>query len=419
MATIQNRNESFRILFVHHGKRYTFPLGKVPREVAESKAAKTDEVLALLKSGYIKVPPAVDIVTFVRHEGKPPAAPTTTNGVALTLSELRDKYLATHRNGALEATTLDGIEIHFKHLAATLGEKFPTWELTLAHLQEHADRRAKVKYGDGFIRSATIRKELVSLRSVWNWGVHMGLLTGPFPALKRVKLAKPDEKPHFQTRSEIERQIKAGGMSKRQIDELWDALYLTTQEIGKLLEHVRSSAQQPFIYPMFCFAAHTGARRSELLRAQVSDVDFVGETVVIHERKRAHDSRTTRRLPLTQLLAQVLKDWLAIHPGGPHLFCQPSGVIRSKTKRGQPAAITRDEAHDHFKRPLSGSRWGVMRGWHTLRHSFVSCLASAGVDQRFIDEFVGHCTEQQRKRYRHLSPNVKQQAIFGVFGGLK
>jgi site-specific recombinase XerD len=58
----------------------------------------------------------------------------------------------------------------------------------------------------------------------------------------------------------------------------------------------------------------------------------------------------------------------------------------------------------------------VLRGFHVLRHSFVSCLAAAGVDQRIIDEFVGHQTDEQRRRYCHLVPDVKQQAISRVFG---
>ena len=33
-----------------------------------------------------------------------------------------------------------------------------------------------------------------------------------------------------------------------------------------------------------------------------------------------------------------------------------------------------------------------------------------------IDDFVGHQTDQQRVRYRHLFPNVTQAAIDGVFG---
>jgi integrase len=52
----------------------------------------------------------------------------------------------------------------------------------------------------------------------------------------------------------------------------------------------------------------------------------------------------------------------------------------------------------------------VLRGWHTLRHSFISACASKGVDQRLIDECSGHSTEEQRKRYRHLFAEVQQNA---------
>ena len=50
-------------------------------------------------------------------------------------------------------------------------------------------------------------------------------------------------------------------------------------------------------------------------------------------------------------------------------------------------------------------------GFHTYRHSFASNLAAAGVDQRVIDEFMGHTTEAMRKRYRHLFPSTRRAAI--------
>ena len=89
--------------------------------------------------------------------------------------------------------------------------------------------------------------------------------------------------------------------------------------------------------------------------------------------------------------------------------------------RGHPLlasllAITKDEAYDHFRRTVAGSKWENMRGYHTLRHSFISALASEGVDQRIIDEIVGHQSEQQRKRYRHLYPKVMKEAIGRMFG---
>ncbi len=50
-------------------------------------------------------------------------------------------------------------------------------------------------------------------------------------------------------------------------------------------------------------------------------------------------------------------------------------------------------------------------GFHSYRHSFASNLAAAGVDQRVIDEFMGHTTEAMRKRYRHLFPKDRRSAI--------
>jgi integrase len=50
-------------------------------------------------------------------------------------------------------------------------------------------------------------------------------------------------------------------------------------------------------------------------------------------------------------------------------------------------------------------------GFHTYRHSFASNLAARGVDQRIVDEFMGHQTEAMRKRYRHLFPKDRRSAI--------
>jgi len=38
-------------------------------------------------------------------------------------------------------------------------------------------------------------------------------------------------------------------------------------------------------------------------------------------------------------------------------------------------------------------------------------MAAAGVDQRIIDEFMGHTTEAMRRRYRHLFPAQRRDAI--------
>ncbi len=90
--------------------------------------------------------------------------------------------------------------------------------------------------------------------------------------------------------------------------------------------------------------------------------------------------------------------------------------VQDPSNRTQGRAITRDVAHNRFKSVLKDSKWNVIPGWHCLRHSFISNLASHSIDQRLIDEFVGHTTEEMRRRYRHLFPDVKQEAISSVFG---
>jgi integrase len=210
-----------------------------------------------------------------------------------------------------------------------------------------------------------------------------------------------------------------------------------------MLEHIWQRTLHGWIYPMIAFAAHTGARRSEMLRVRMHDLDLPGNAVLIREKKRARGKRTIRRVPLAPKLKNILEDWLAEHPGGQFLFCHASEVLRSKKrskttghqcgkdrstglkgrmatvkKREKPpqSALTKDEAHDHFHRVLAGSKWEVLRGWHVLRHSFVSNAAAAGIDQRLIDSWVGHQTEEMRRRYRHLIPSMEQEAISRIIG---
>ena len=91
-------------------------------------------------------------------------------------------------------------------------------------------------------------------------------------------------------------------------------------------------------------------------------------------------------------------------PAGRTSSARP-GQVRAAARSGGPRRpVTRDEAHDHLRRTLAGSRWAVVRGWHVLRHSFASNCAAGGVDQRLIDEWMGHTTEAMRRRYRHLPP---------------
>jgi integrase len=440
MAAIQERNGSYRVIFRYHGKQHAFMLGCVSG--TEAKADQVDYLLMRLGQGLLTLPPGGDIVAFVRHDGLIPAdqgaMPVPTRSEP-TLADLRDRYLETHGNGTLEAHTRRGIRRHFRHLTRLLGEGFPVRKLSLADLQSYVDKRSKAKGRRGTLLPVTIQKEIVTLRTAWNWGVRMKIVSGRYP-YDGLRYQKSDEKPPFQTREEIERQLP--GLATETAEEMWSCLYLRVEETARLLDHAKEHAAHGWIHPMLSTAAHTGARKGELLRIRVSDVNFAAGLIAIREKKRQKGVRTQRRVPLSSVLTVILRDWLSRHPGGPLLFVPAEEVERSKKRsrttgyvwkdrptgnmarlasvreRDRPGILapTEDEASHHLKQTLAGSQWSVIRGWHIFRHSFISACASKGVDQRLIDEWVGHQSEEQRRRYRHLYPSVQTDALKSVFG---
>jgi integrase len=392
MASLQKKGESWYCQFMYQGQRHTYTVGKVEESEAQAVAARVDYLLMRIRQRLLEVPGGMGIVDFIEHDGKPPPASQPTPK-STPFSALRAAYLKTFGNGALESSTLRTAALHLQHLGKTLGEHFPMGTLALPDLQRHVDRRQKDVAG------VTIKKEIDTLRAAWNWACRMRLTQGTFPNAGLV-YPKGEDKLPFMTFDEIERRIEAGGDA----DELWECLYLTHTEIAELLDHVRGRKVSAWIYPAFVFTAHTGARRSEMMRARPEDVDLIGATVTIREKKRTRGKRTTRRVPLSARLSEALTAWLNKRRAGPFLFGPGARMLSTQTPQKA------------FHRAVRGSKWQVMRGWHVLRHSFISALASRGVDQRLIDDFVGHQTEEQRRRYRHLYPSTQAEAIKGVFG---
>lgn len=419
MANLQERMGWFHLQFRYQGRQFSHALGTQERKEAEAIRGSVDRVLIRIKNRELTPRgPHDDLVDFLLAGGTPVDAPAPVQS-PLTAKELKDRYLQAHGNGALEANSLATIRLHLDHVLHFLGERFAIRDLKSQQLQEYLDKRARRRgVRTRRLSPATLKKEIASLRVAWNWATRTGLLEGHFPG-RGLTYPKSDEKEPFQTREEIERRIARGGLDARQVQALWECLFLTKQEFAEFLEYVARTAYQPFLYPMVAFAAHTGARRSELLRILIDDVDLEGGTALIREKKRVKGKRSTRRVPVSPFLKGVLKDWLKVHPGGQFMFCQQPEVCRSKTRgRGRPVApgiLTRDEAHDHFQRVIKDSKWDKMKGWHVLRHSFISICAADNVDQRMLQQWVGHLSEETHRRYLHLIPSKEQHAIANVF----
>lgn len=412
MAWLQtDPSGNFHISFRFAGRKYKRSLKTECRDEAQARLHRLEENIRLVESGRMELPSDADAPIFLLSDGKLASRQKATPKTRLP--GLFDTYFSGIPEGSLEDSTISGMKIHQRHLERHLGVRFVVDALTRETLQTYVQKRSKEKGIRGRkLSPATIKKELVTFRAVWNWALAESIVTKPFP-LKGVRFPKTDEKPHFQTWDEITRQIEMIALDSAQQADLWDCLFLTRKQIEEVLDQVQNEASHPFLYPMFVAAAHTGARRSELMRSQLTD--FGATHMIVREKKRVRGQRSTRRVPMSPRLAASIQQWKSIHPGGTHTFCLPD-IARSKKSRESSLALTRDEANDHFQRAIAGSRWKVIRGWHCFRHSFCSNCAMQGVDQRIIDAWVGHTTDAMRRRYRHLFPSEECKVLQGVFG---
>jgi len=409
MASLQQRNGWFHLHFRYAGKQYAHALKTKERREAEAQRGIVDRQLIRIRNQEVPPPPpGADLPAFLLSCGKVVVDPTPIPQT-MTLAELRDRYLQTNAN-ALEAKTLVMAKIHFRHLARHLGERMAVQKFTADLLQKYlADRgKSKGKKG-GRISPATIQKEIATLRAAWNMAVRSGVLNGIFPG-RFLTYPKTEEKAGFQTMKEIERKLARGGLTDAEVDDLWAGLFLTQADLNEFLEFASTKTQDPHLFPMLAFAAHTGARRSELIRMRIDDVDLEVGTAVIRERKKNRGLRTTRRVPISGFLKSVLQKWLVQHPGGQMLFCWKKGP------EAEPTPMHPMMAYEQFRRLVRGSKWDVLKGWHVLRHSFISICAAKSVDQRVLQSWVGHLSAATHKRYTHLVPSVEQSIMTGVFG---
>lgn len=414
MASVESRNGSYRVIFRYAGKKFSRSLET--RHVTEARASlvRLEDNLRRLALGLLVCPAEADLCSFLLSDGRLPSKPKLS--AVQTLEDLCTSYFAGIPTGNLEESTRSGMQIHARHLRRILGRSLVLETVNPVNLQQYIARRCSEKTrSKRLISPTTTKKELETLRTMWNWALMMGHVDRPFPG-RGLKFPKLESKPPFRTLSEIEDRISRGGLSKVSEAKLWESAFLSLPEIGELLSHVKVSTHEPYLYPMVVFAAHTGARRSEMLRSEIDDIDLKNRSILIRERKRVRGMKSTRVVPVSKQLSSVLRDWLVRHPGGNHTFCaDPTGVVRGRRRLiAQP--LTPNELHKHFRRVLANSRFSNLRGLHVFRHSFCSNCAARGIDQRVINAWVGHQSEEMVQRYRHLLPTQSRESIELVFG---
>lgn len=306
MASLQQfPSGNFHITFQFGGKRFKRSLKTKDKRQATSLRARLEETIRLIELGRIELPESVDVPTFLLSDGK---SSQKTIIREANLGDLFVRFFDSLPNGSLEPGSVAMMQIHRRHLERHFGKRLQLKLLKFSDLQGYVSKRAQ----DPGIRGrklspSTIKKEINTLRAVWKWAVASDLIPKTTFPSQGLRYPKTDELPPFQTFEQISKQTAGLNPDSTEFKDLWSTVFLNKAEIEELLNHIQKASRHQFVYPMFVFAAHTGARRSEIMRSRPED--FGSGFVTIRERKRKKRKKSTRQVPISRRLREAIDIW--------------------------------------------------------------------------------------------------------------
>jgi integrase len=167
--------------------------------------------------------------------------------------------------------------------------------------------------------------------------------------------------------------------------------YLTSTEEGKLRDYIQ--AKWPHHWCAVELALHTGMRQGEQFALRWQNVNLERRMITLPRTKNGRP----RYLPLNDAAMSALMAAHKLSGKQPWVFLNRYGE-RHTTPRVWFEKATKELNLKDVT-------------WHTLRHTFASRLAMAGVAIISIQELLGHRTIQMTLRYAHLSPEHNLAAV--------
>lgn len=250
-----------------------------------------------------------------------------------------------------------------RYLAPVLGDK-PLDRITPLDL-EGIKTSLLTKYAP-----ATVALVFADIRRVYNKMIEWELYLGSNPTAK-VKAPKVD---NARTR------------------------FLTVDEAHRLLSAL---AERSMVWhDLAAISLQTGMRLGEILALRGADIDLQ------HGMAYALDAKAgTRAVLISDAIKPVFERRIPSSPAG-YLFTTRTG---SPLKNATSSMYRRIVDDIGLNAGIIDPRQKVV--FHTLRHTYCSWLVIKGVPLYTVGELVGHNSIEMTKRYAHLCPDAKRDAL--------
>ena len=184
----------------------------------------------------------------------------------------------------------------------------------------------------------------------------------------------------------------------------------TGEEIRRLLGAASGDWRRAIL-----FAYHTGARLGDISNMQWSAVHWDKRVIEFSPQKTKRRKKKPLLIPLHPALESELRKTPGIGtaPIFPSLYGKDTGGTRglcAEFKVIMSKAGIRGEIVQHTE----NGRKNETKGFHSLRHSFNSALANAGVGRELRQVLTGHASERMNEIYTHRELEPMRQAIAAI-----
>ena len=372
-GTIELHGRKYRARWMVDGKYYTRSTGTADREEAEAKLAEFLEPFKLKdeKDTLALLAKKVEGVTAELREFED-AKP------ALALADGFDAYRQSTERPDSGERTLSGYESQYDRLVDWIGRHYPD-----AKEMRHVSR----EMADAFMAELaaansanTYNKYLTLFRRVWDVLTDKARLTvNPWAKMKH----KAEDK--AATRRE-----------------------LTVDELRRVCESAQGEMRT-----LFAIGIYTGLRLGDCATLEWGNVDLARRKITIVPRKTArHAHGRPVVIPIHAVLAAMLsgvpreKRTGYVMPETARAYLRESSIVTNRIQKFFRACDIRTS------RKADGAKKAVVEvGFHSLRHTFVSLSANAGVPLAHVQAIVGHSNPAMTRHYFHVSENALKNAV--------
>lgn len=163
---------------------------------------------------------------------------------------------------------------------------------------------------------------------------------------------------------------------------------------------------------LFSVGIYTGQRLGDCALLEWGQVDLIRRHIALIPRKTARKTGRTVIIPIHANLLKMLLEFPAaarvgyVMPQCAKMYKEQASELSERFKRVFKAAgieTATDGADGHRKRALVS--------FHSLRHTFVSLAANAGVPLAVVQSIVGHSTVDMTRHYFHESEGALVSAV--------